>query len=237
MSEFVPNYGMGIAMDSDYPIFVWHDGQPTEAGTAVTAATITVTADTSITLGINGAADARVGLVGVIAHATWGTWGEIADEINGAQGWHCQLRDARWSAGLPDGMNTLAETSCFKTEVGVSHDNSDDYIQCCGIADYKYGSLQKNAQCALYYFTGQITSTNGSPLVQVYDCDDINRTDQEVFRYVLTSATEYAFPTNGPTGHPIYVAKPGHRIVVVYDGVDNLSAGRAYVIGGIKQLG
>ena len=224
-------------MDADYPLVVWHDGQPTEAGTAVTAATITVTADTSLTLGINGAADSRVGSTGVIAHATWGTWGAIADEINRAQGWHARLRDAR-RANLPDHMSTMSETSCFQTHVGVPQDTSDDGVFGAGISNWKYGTSQKNAVCALYYFYALVTDS-GTPYVHVYDCDDVNHTDQLVFKATIATTVAYPFPVYGPTGHPIYVAKPGHRIVVqtVGAGSGQPSASQLYVIGGVEEVG
>lgn len=235
MNQFEPNYGMGIAMDAHYALFIWHDGQPTELGVAVTAATITVTADTSITLKINAAVDTRIGSSGVIAHATWGTWGLIMQHINGVLGWHCVLRDGLFD-GLPDGMNTVSETTCYQLAVGVSTDDSDDFQMGIGIANYKAGTTMEGVQACLYYVTGQITSTNAAPLFQIYECDDRAGTEQLVRQFKLTTATEHAFPTNGPVGMPIFVAKPGNRILVMFEGVDNLTAGRAEVIGGLKQV-
>jgi hypothetical protein len=234
LSEFEPNYGRGIAADGEYPIVIWHDGQPTESGTAVTAATVTVTADTSITLGINGAADARLGATGVIAHATWGTWGLIMQEINSAQGWHCRLLDAHFD-GLPDHMSTLSETSCFQTEVGIPQDTSDDKHLGVGIANYKAGTTMQGTQACIYYLTGQCTDS-GSPILRIYDCDDAAGTEKEVHYYALTTATEYSFPTYGPTSAPIYVAKPGHRILVLISEGASMTAGRLNVIGGLKQI-
>ncbi len=239
MNPFEPNYGMGIAMDLDYPIFIWHDGQPTESGTAVTDAHVTVSADTSITLSIttagSSAADSRVGSAGVIAVATWDTWGKIVQEINSAQGWHCVLRDGLFD-GSPVGVNALSKTTCLQLAVGVSCDTSDDFQMGCGIANYKAGTTMEGTQACLYYFTGQIASTNGSPLCQVYECNDRAGTEQLVRQFELTSATEHPFPTYGPTSAPIYVAKPGNRILVLWEGVDNLTAGRCEVIGGLRQI-
>lgn len=234
MSEFSPNYGMGVPMDGDYPLVVWHDGQPTEDGTAVTAATVTVIEDTSITLGINGAADSRVGATGVIAHATWGTWGLIMREINSAVGWHAVLRDAHFD-GLPDHMSTMAETSCFQTEVGIPQDNSDDKVIGCGIVNWKASTTMKGVQACLYFFTCIMTAT--TPYVEVYDCDDEAGTEQKIYYFLLTTNTEKAFPTYGPNSEPIYVAKPGHRILVLVTGTGEPSACRLEVIGGLKQLG
>lgn len=233
MSEFTPNYGMGAAFDADHPLFVWHDGQCTESGTPVTAATITVSGDTSITLAINGAADARLGSTGVIAHATWGTWGLIMREINSAQGWHAVLRDAHFD-GVPDHMTTLGETTCFQLAVGVTQDNSDDKVQGVGIANFEAGTTMEGVQACIYYFTGIMTAT--TPYVQIFDCDDETGTEQLIYYFLLTTNTEHPFPTVGPNDEPFYVAKPGHRILVLITGAATPSACRLEVIGGLKQL-
>lgn len=233
MSEFTPNYGMSAAFDADYPLFIWHDGQCTESGTAVTAATVTVTADTSITLAINGAADSRLGATGVIAHATWGTWGLIMREINSAQGWHAVLRDAHFD-GVPDHMSTMSATSCFQVSVGIPQDNSDDKVQGVGIGHWRAGTTMRGVQACIYYFTGIMTAT--TPYVQIFDCDDETGTEQVIYYFLLTTNTEKPFPTNGPNSEPFYVAKPGHRILVLVTGAATPSACRLEVIGGLKQL-
>ena len=236
MSEFTPNYGMSVAMDSHYAIFIWHDGTPTELGVAVTAATITVTENTGITMDINGAVDTRLGAGdGVVVHGDFATWGLVAKHINAVQGWHCTLRDGHYD-GVPDGWNTVAETSCLNVAVGVSVDDSDDFQMGIGVTNYKAGTLMEGVQACLYYFTGAITSTNGSPLCQIFDCDDEAGTEQLIRQFVLTTATEHPYPTTGPHGQPVYVAVPGHRILVLFEGVDNLSVGRANIIGGLRQI-
>lgn len=228
-------------MDSCYPIFIWHDGTPHELGTVITAATVTVSADTSITLKINAAVDTRVGAMtsnvgdGVIVHTEHGTWGEIYRHINQANGWHCVLRDGHYD-GLPDGMNALSETTCLNLAVGISTDDSDDFQTGVGIVNYEAGTSMEGVQACLYYFTGLLGSSNGSPLCQIFDCDDEAGTEQLIRQFVLTDDTEHAYPSTGPVGIPVYVAPPGHRILVLYEGVDNLDAGRANIIGGLRQI-
>jgi len=227
---------MTVASDSCQCLFIWHDGTPTEAGTAVTAATIEVQADTSIDLTINGSVDTRLGAAdGVIVHTTYGTWGLIANHINAVQGRHCTLRDAHWD-GLPDGMNALTETTCLNVAVGVSTDDSDDFQMGLGIANYKAGTSMEAVQACLYFYTGQITSTNGTPLCQLYDCDDQAGTEQLVRQWAISSATEHAYPADGPFTVPTYVAPPGHRILLLFEGTDNLTGGRANIIGGLRQI-
>lgn len=227
---------MSIASDSCQCIFIWHDGQPTELGVAVTAATITVQADTSVDLTINGSVDTRLGAAdGVIVHSTYGTWGLLAKHINAVQGWHCTMRDCHYD-GLPDGMNALSETSCLNVAVGVSTDDSDDFQMGIGIVNYEAGTTMEGVQACLYYFTGQQTSTNGAQLCQIFDCDDEAGTEQLIRQFTTTTATEHPYPTTGPQGMPVYVAVPGHRILVLFEGVDNLTAGRVNIIGGLKQL-
>jgi len=235
MSEFTPNYGMSTAYQLDYPIFIWHDGTPTELGVAVTAATITVTQDTGITMDINAAVDTRLGAAdGIVVHGDFATWGLVAKHINAVKGWHCVLRDGHFD-GVPNGWNTLAETSCLNVSVGVSVASEDDFQMGVGIVNYEAGTTMRNTQACLYYFTGQITSTNGAQVCQIFDCDDEAGTEQLVRQFTTTTATEHPYPTAGPLGMPVYVAKPGHRILVLFEGVDNLSAGRVNIIGGLRQ--
>lgn len=241
MSEFSPNYGMGIAMDLDYPIFIWHDGHPKADGTVITDAHIDVTTpDTSFTLYIttagSSAADSRLGSSGVLTKTAYATWGLLMREINSVVGWHAVLRDAHFD-GITDPMTLpTAKTSCFQKSVGISIDNSDDFQMGVGIVNFEAGTSMEGVQACIYHVTGQITSTQGSPLCQIYDCDDDAGTEQLIHQFILTTATEYAFPIYGPNSKPFYVAKPGHRILVLYEGVDNLTAGRAEVIGGLREV-
>lgn len=106
---------------------IWHDGSPTEAGTAVTAATITVVAGTTntITLGINGADDDRIGASGIIdcEDALWDTAGEVYDHVNSVQGWNCVLEGALRASVLSEGGReiflAIGVTTCYRLPVQI----------------------------------------------------------------------------------------------------------------------
>lgn len=240
MSKFSPNYTMGAVMDADYPIFIWHDGTPLADGTAVIDAHVDVTNnDTEFTLYIttsaaSSAADTRLGASGIIAHATWGTWGLIAQEINSVAGWHAVLRDALFD-DLPDHLELpTTKTSCFHKAVGISQDTSDDKVFGVGIVNFEAGTSMKGVQACLYHFTGQMTAT--TPWVNIYDCDDEAGTEQKVYYFLLTTGTEHSFPLYGPNLEPAYVAKAGHRILVRIEGAATPSACRLEVIGGLREV-
>ena len=114
--------------DNDVVALIWHDGSPTEAGTAVTAATITATADTSLTCKINAAVDTRIGSSGVLDDGTYATWGAMVDAIEVASGWNCQLigvhRDIK-TVEANAGIGAVSETNCFKVAVEMKMDTSD----------------------------------------------------------------------------------------------------------------
>ncbi len=124
----------GTQTDLCEMIEIWHDGSPTEAGTAVTAATIGVSTGTTpvaITLGINGAADARIGSTGVIdlLSATYNTAGECYDHINSVQGWNCRLKGMLRAGLMSDGtrscnLEVTAATNCYKKPVIILRDSN-----------------------------------------------------------------------------------------------------------------
>lgn len=205
--------------DNDVVALIWHDGSSTEAGTAVTAATITATADTSLTCSINGAADARIGATGVLDDGTYATWGAMVDAIEVAKGWHCQLVGvirATKTVESNAGIGAVAETSCFKVAVEMKMDTSDVWFLGCGIVDAGYGKSLDGWRPVLYGLDGISTFSSGTGRISVYDCDDVAKTEKEVLRFTTATATAKAYPTYGPSNQPIYMAPAGHRIVVMH---------------------
>ncbi len=71
--------------DAGIALAIWHDGTPKEDGTAVTAATVGSTADTDVTVTVNGGTESRIGASGVLAVSTYNTWQKIVNAINGAK--------------------------------------------------------------------------------------------------------------------------------------------------------
>lgn len=227
MSHYNQNKkGLCRLVDNDYPIVIWHDGTPTEAGTAVTAATVEGTADTSLTLKINAAVDTRIGTSGVLAVSTYTTFLLLAQNINAAKGWHCQLVDARGadtSGGLAPG--NISATSVYKTTgLGIKRDSDDKLHFGVGLVDYGYGTASTDGgkhinnpkrQAFLEHFYSDLVFNDGAYLIKIYDCDDTAGTDELIYEANGAATTVlFSFPTNGPTGFPIMSAKPGHRLLV-----------------------
>lgn len=231
VSDFLQKYnqhktGLVRLVDNDYPIVIWHDGQPTEAGTAVTAATVEGTADTSLTLKVNAAVDTRIGSSGVLAVATYNTYLKLANAINVAQGWHCQLVDARGadnSGGIAPG--NISATSVFKTTgLGITRDSDDKLQFGVGLVNYGYGAggltpggkhcINNKDQPFLEHAFCRIDYNDGAYIAKIYDCDDNAGTDKLIWQETgAADATALRIPTYGPTGFPIISAKPGHRLL------------------------
>lgn len=218
---------------ADYGVvaLIWHDGSPTEAGVAVTAATIEATADTSLTCTINGAADARIGATGVLDDGTYATWGAMVDAIEVASGWHCQLVGvlrATKTVEANAGIGAVTAVTCFKTAVEMKMDTSDVWFLGVGIVDAGYGKSLDGWRPVLYAFDTTSTFTN-TGYIAVYDCDDKAKTEREVLRLVTATTVNTAYPANGPVASPIYIAPAGHRIVVIEINSHAMSGATDYV--------
>lgn len=231
LSDFLQRYnqnkkGFCRLVDADKACVIWHDGQATEAGTAVTAATVEGTADTSITLKVNGAVDNRIGSSGVLAVSTYDTFLKLANNINAAQGWHCQLVDARGADATSNFSAPTTAASCYKNSgIAVVRDQSDILTFSVGLVDSGYGTggitpggkhcMDSKRQPFLEHFYADLVFNDGAYLLKVYDCDDDAGTDELIYEANGAATTVLLqFPTNGPTGFPVMSAKPGHRLLV-----------------------
>ena len=219
------------AVDDEYCMAVWHDGSPTEAGTAVTSAYFSAYIDVACTLHVNGhastALDTRVSTDGIVAVGTETTFGAIADAINAAQGWHCQLIDAlRGDASTY--INTRTILDCYKTPITVGRDTDTDLTFAVGLVEYK--TMPDNLtgyQVFLDAFMIDAVFNDGTDYIIVYDCDDVAKTETAILRTEASATTvEFWFPTYGPNGFPILSVAPGHRIVVqsIYSAASNPDA-------------
>lgn len=231
LSDFLQAYnqhkkGFCRLVDADKACVIWHDGRPTEAGTAVTAATVEGTADTSITLKVNAAVDTRIGSSGVLAVSTYDTYLKLANAINVAQGWHCQLVDARGADATSDFSAPTTAASCYKNAgIAMVRVQTDVLTLSVGLVDSGNGNggitpggkhcMDSKRQPFLEYFYSDLVFNDGSYLLKVYDCDDDAGTDELIFEANGAATTVLlGFPTNGPTGFPIISADPGHRLLV-----------------------
>jgi len=218
------------------PLFtIWHDGSPTEAGAAVTAATVAVTAGTTpvgITLTINGAVDTRIGASGVmdLLSATYNTAGECYDHINSVQGWNMRLEGVLRASVFSDGTRgcTIAQTAttCYKKPVTILRDTTITSKS----AGWEHGGVISQRTAPTFYankpktkaiefehgFRNQLdylsfTSTYGSgtSTIYVYETDGVT----ETLVYSQAGGATTAAGTYTPT-KPI-IARPGWRLVVL----------------------
>ncbi len=160
--------------------------------------------------------DSRIGTAGVLAVTTYDTFQKLANNINAAKGWHCQLVDAR-GADATSNIDAITAVSCFKTAgTAVERDNSDTKQFGCGIVDYGYGSeMSKGKQAFLEAAYCNIVHSDNDYDLYIYDCDDVNQSDTLIMQTkAANTGTDYWLPTYGPTGFPILSVEPGHRILV-----------------------
>lgn len=225
-------------------ITIWHDGSPTEAGTAVTAATITVVAATTntITLGINGAVDARIGTAGVIdcENAAYNTAGEVYDHINSVAGWNCRIEGMLRAGVLAEGgraiMVAAAEQTCFKTPVTILRD-SDVASKAAG---FEHGVVISQRQAPTFGAArkGKIRAIeNEHGFRNVLDYMSVTLT------YAADSAVLYVYQINGTTETLLYqetaaattvagvhtpnkpiVADPGYHLLILAVNVSAVTA-------------
>ncbi len=145
----------GTQTDLCEMIEIWHDGSSTEAGVAVTAATITTVAGTTntITLTINGAVDSRIGASGIIdcEDAAWDTAGEVYDHINSVQGWCCRIKGMLRAGVMSEGgratMLAAAAQTCYRKPVAILRD-SDIGSKAAG---FEHGWVLSAREAPTYY--------------------------------------------------------------------------------------
>lgn len=229
-------------VDNEICMAVWHDGSPQDDGSAVTAAYFSSKTDASVFCYLTGTSvaglDSNVGTDGIITVTVGGEaddFGEVADLINAAPGWHCQLVDALRADSTVNIASIMAvkDSNCFMNAgVTLNRDQgAADQTQTpfsVGLVNYGSGSEDLTGwQVFLDAFVIDAVFNDGTNYIEVYVCDDVAKTETAVMRTEAAATTvEFWFPTYGPTGFPIYAAPPGQRIVVrsVYSAVDNPDA-------------
>ena len=166
----------GCRLTDTYDIMtIWHDGSPTEAGTAVTAATVAYGDTNDITLTINAAGDGRIGSSGVIATDAGGfnTYVEVYREINKAQGWHCRLEGVLGSATSTAECMDLTEISC------LGYDNAQILLGDTSILDV-HGLVISNRR---------VCNTGGRPGEKLRKIEDEHSAINKV-SYIWITATD-----------------------------------------------
>lgn len=228
-------------VDNEICMVVWHDGSPQDDGSAVTAAYFSSKVDASLYCYVTGTSvaglDSNVGTEGVIT-VTKGnddTFGEVADAINAAPGWHCQLVDMlRADSSLfIASITNVKDSNCYMNAgVTLSRDqaSSADEVLTFNVGLVRYGFGKEDLtgwQVYLEAFIIDAVFNDGTNYVEVYICDDVAKTETAVWRTEAAATTvEFQFPTYGSTGYPFLAGAPGQRIVVksVYSAADNPDA-------------
>lgn len=241
-----PTCAQAMLTDKYQLMTIWHDGSPTEDGTAVTAATVAFGSTNDITLTINGAEDSRIGSSGVIATdgAGYDTYAEIYRDINKAQGWHCRLEGvlgSDTSTAEPNDLlaisclgihnaQTLTATTAVLDDHGLVISNrkpcatgtkSGDKIR---MIEDEHGAVNK-----LYYLWLTMTdATAASAALRVYSVLGIE--SEELVFEQLPSATTVETKLDF-TKRPI-ISKPGHHLVIRYYGGGEVSACSECMVNG-----
>lgn len=212
-----------------YPLMtIWHDGSPTETGTAVTAATV-AHATATITVTINGGVEARLGSSGAMDTnaGSYNTYKKLYDHINMVQGWHCRLEGQLHGATSDQEFNELSEIRCLGYQnaqtltattatrdvhgLVISNRHTCQSGAIPGGEKIKRIENEHKATNKLYYLW--LTATDaGVGLIRVYS---ILGVEKQTLLFEQASAasnaqTEFNFSTR-----PI-VAKPGEHLLVQY---------------------
>jgi len=228
-------------VDEEICMVVWHDGSPQDDGSAVTAAYFSSKTDVSVFCRLIGTSvaglDSNVGTEGVITitNSNDDTFGKVADKINAAPGWHCQLVDVLRADSCLHLASIMAvkDSNCYMNAgVTISRDqaaSTDEVLEfSVGLVRYGFGKEDLTGwQVFLEAFVIDAVFNDGTNYVEVYICDDVMKTETAVMRTEAAATTvEFWYPTYGSTGFPIIAAPPGQRIVVRshYSNTDNPDA-------------
>jgi len=234
-SNAIRTVAWSYAIDTAPLITIWHDGSPTEDGTAVTAATIAVqdgTTPVDITLTINGAVDSRIGASGVmnLLGASYNTAGEVYDHVNSVQGWNCRIEGMLRAGVLSDGTRgcviAQSATTCFKTPVTILRDTTITSKSAGwehgGVISQRaaptWGTASKGKIRAiesehgfrnqLDYLSFTSTYASGTSTINVYETDGVTETLVHTQAGGATTVAGTYTPTK-----PI-IAAPGYRLMV-----------------------
>jgi hypothetical protein len=223
---------------------IWHDGTPTESGTAVTAATV-AHATATITLTINGAGDARLGSTGAMDTSAGGydTYKELYDHINMVQGWHCRLEGQLHGATSNAEFNELTAIRCWgyqnaQTLTATTATNDVHGLVISNRHTCQSGAIpggekikriedEHGAVNKLFYLW--LTATDaGTGLIRVYS---IKGVESQTLLFEQASAasnaqTEFNFSTR-----PI-VAKPKEHLLIQYVAGGAMTAAAECLVNG-----
>lgn len=220
---------------------IWHDGSPTESGTAVTAATVAVAAGGNITCTINGSGDARIGSSGVIT-ITGLTAVDIYRQLNAVQGWNCALKGMRGANSVDNTLGALTAVSCLEKSVDLlivtadldihgivisnrSYSSGAGVSKIAGIED-EHGAINK-----LYYLL--ITATDATAAgaeITVWSVSGAESTGETLMASFLPSAS--TVQTIIDLEKCPIVAKPNEHLLIQYVAGGALTAINQLMVNG-----
>lgn len=225
-----PSKPIGQLSDLAPACEIWYDGSDI-SGTKVTAATAQYAINT-LGLGVNGAADSRIGPSGLIdcTNAAYDTFGELSDHINSVSGWNCRLlgvlRSDSTNATLEDSGSAL---NCFKKSIKLKLDTDaiDMHSYCCTAAegatcsspDSTFGAKvrsvynEQGAVNCLFYlkFTSTYAGTSPVQTMTIYSINGATNTENLLGSMILLASTN---PNTYDFTHMPVTAKRGERLVV-----------------------
>ena len=226
-----------IADDGDVAIKIKYVG-------AQPSYTITVSAAGDVTLkhGVSGAeaVDASVGVAGVFDVSTFDTFAKIVDNINGSANWKAYLVDVLRadSADASTGsLLTLSEARGAKNSTMSLYKDTSKVLNLSVRVGSRTGVIgsEEVSAAEIYQIASLSTFGSGTNKIQVYEIDEVAKTETKVYETAggaTTVANEKTFVINGRGG--LASSKTGTHLLVRMIGSAALT-GTLSVLGAVAK--
>lgn len=214
MSERVYDRIVVDAKDTDEPLIGIYYTGPYHFATVAVAAGGDITCCADDTDGTTTTALAGVAID--VSNASYDTWGEVIDFINGYVGWYAFPIGARRSDSSNDTAITLTAADCKQEVLNLHHDTSialdsdSNYAITIGVSDEGIGADNTGKQILIGRFSVKVGYGSGTPAIKVYDCDVLNKSDSEIYSIAAAASgstqvegldTWHYIPLTGGLGH------------------------------------
>jgi len=187
-------------------------------------------AATSLTLSIDGAADATVGATGVLAYATYTTLGALVDAINASANWKAELVGALRSDSTGSSTLLARTTSTFKMfkDVNIYFDSSVivhlDYL--LEAPAFSSRELRAITRVGLSRIIAKNNNSGDALAVKVYEVDHAKSSSTLLAQFDVADDTE---KDSGATDELLLQSSYGKELLVRFIGATTLSDTNCYL--------
>jgi len=168
-----------------------------------------------------------------LSDAAWSTWGEVVDEINeyNCDGWYAWLDSAlredltEASAGALVAIARNTAVTCWRKPVALYHDTTalmnddanEDYMYTLGLTNKKYANDSNEGRVIeLSSYSFQCTGTKAAThtWIQVWDCDDVAKTETKIYQIAAGATTVAKQEGEDDWGNKPITSGIGNRLVI-----------------------